>query len=802
MAVKNGDKKPWEIQPYGVWSLEFPFDVAGKSLGGVAFDSATSRLYVSQLSADPVGYDRNPIIHVFQVPGSQILPKRPSVDLDADNSSGANGAGYQTTYREGEAGVSIADDDILIGDPDSTQLAGAEILLQNPQAADSLAVSGTLPTGIVVDPSSTTSAVRLSGTASLAAYETALAQVLFENSATDPAIVDRLVSVRVTDSMALRSATATAIIKVELKPPTDAPPIISALGDVTTNEDTATGPLAFTLSDLDTPLNSLTITATSSNQALVPSANIVLAGSGANRTVNFTPAANASGGPATVTLTVSDGTHAVTEKFDVTVTPVNDPPTISALGNVTIDDDSTGRPRAFAVSDPDTPLDRLTVSATSSNQTLVPNANIVLAGSGVDRTVSVTPAIGAIGGPTTITLTVSDGASSVTETFAVTVTSINDPPTISAIGDVTVDEDTATGMLAFTIADFDTPLDWLTVTATSNNQTIVSDAKIIFVGSGANRWMTITPAPNANGGPVTITVTVSDGASSATETFDVTVTPVNDPPSISALFWNVTIAEDTASRTLAFSVNDVDTPVDSLTVTATSSNPALVPITDMVLAGGVTGGLSWMTITPAPNTNGGPVTITVTISDGASSATEAFDVTIIPVNDPPTISDISNQTTPEDTPTSPIAFSVSDLETAAGSFVVTASSSNTALVPNQNITLGGANGNRTISLDPLPNQSGTTTITVTVTDGDNASTSSIFVLTVTPSDDPPTIGVLGDVNFDGHFDSEDLINILACGKYEDPGSWDATWQDGDFDHDGDVTAEDLLLALQDGDYEG
>ncbi len=296
-----------------------PFNVASKFLGGVAFDPATSRLYVSQLSADPVGYDRNPIIHVFQVPGSQILPKRPSVDLDADNSSGANGAGYQTTYREGEAGVSIADDDILIGDPDSTQLAGAEILLQNPQAADSLAVSGTLPTGIVVDPSSTASAVRLSGTASLAAYETALAQVLFENSATDPAIVDRLVSVRVTDLTALRSATATATIKVQLKPPTDAPPIISALGDVTTNEDTATGPLAFTLSDLDTPLNSLTITATSSNQTLVPNANIVLAGSGANRTVNVTPAANASGGPATITLTVSDGTHSVTEKFDVTV---------------------------------------------------------------------------------------------------------------------------------------------------------------------------------------------------------------------------------------------------------------------------------------------------------------------------------------------------------------------------------------------------------------------------------------------------------------------------------------------------
>ncbi len=523
--------------------------------------------------------------------------------------------------------------------------------------------------------------------------------------------------------------------------PVNDPPTISAITDVTTNEDTATGPLAFTLSDLDTPLDSLTVSATSSNQALVPNANIVLAGTGANRTVNVTPAANANGGPATITVTVNDGTSSVTETFDVTVTPINDSPTISAITDVITNEDTATGPLAFTVGDAETPLDSLTITATSSDQALVPNGNIVLAGTGANRTVNVTPAANANGGPATITVTVSDGTASATETFDVTVTPVDDLPTISAIANVTINEDTATGPLAFTLSDLDTPLDSLTVSATSSNQALVPNGNIVLAGTGANRTVNVTPAANANGGPATITVTVNDGTSSVTETFDVTVRPINDSPTISAIA-DVTTNEDTATGPLAFTVGDLETPLDSLTITATSSNQALVPNANIVLAG--TGANRTVNVTPAANANGGPATITLTVSDGTASVTETFDVTVTPVNDPPTISDIGNQFTPEDTPTAPIPFSISDVETTAGSLVVTATSSNTDLVPNGNITLGGTNGNRTISLTPLTNQSGITTITVTVSDG-TTSTSDTFVLNVGFTDDPPAISTIADV---------------------------------------------------------
>lgn len=115
----------------------------------------------------------------------------------------------------------------------------------------------------------------------------------------------------------------------------------------------------------------------------------------------------------------------------------------------------------------------------------------------------------------------------------------NAAPTISAIATTTTAEDTATGALAFTVGDAETAVGSLVVSATAANQALVPDASISIGGSGANRTVTITPATNATG-TVTITLTASDGGRRTTETFNLTITPVADTPSIS----NATTAED------------------------------------------------------------------------------------------------------------------------------------------------------------------------------------------------------------------------------------------------------------------
>jgi len=144
-----------------------------------------------------------------------------------------------------------------------------------------------------------------------------------------------------------------------------------------------------------------------------------------------------------------------------------------------------------------------------------------------------------------------------------------------------------------------------------------------------------------------------------------------------------------------------------------------------------------VTISPAANQFGTTI-ITVTVSDtDGGSFSDAFVLTVNSVNDLPTISDIADQSTNEDTPTSAIPFTVGDTETQADSLTLAAQSSNMTLAPVANITFGGSGANRTVAISPAANQFGMTIITVTVSDADGGSASDAFTLTVTAVNDLP-----------------------------------------------------------------
>jgi endo-1,4-beta-D-glucanase Y len=100
---------------------------------------------------------------------------------------------------------------------------------------------------------------------------------------------------------------------------TNTPPTVTDIANQSIGVNTATGALAFTIGDTETPVGSLTLTMSSSNTNLAPLANIVFGGSGASRTVTVTPAANQTG-TATITVTVSDGTLTTSDTFNVSVT--------------------------------------------------------------------------------------------------------------------------------------------------------------------------------------------------------------------------------------------------------------------------------------------------------------------------------------------------------------------------------------------------------------------------------------------------------------------------------------------------
>ncbi|MCX7422961.1 MAG: cadherin domain-containing protein [Planctomycetia bacterium] len=146
----------------------------------------------------------------------------------------------------------------------------------------------------------------------------------------------------------------------------------------------------------------------------------------------------------------------------------------------------------------------------------------------------------------------------------------------------------------------------------------------------------------------------------------------------------------------------------------------------------------------------GQIKFTVT-DNGSGTApnvnllTQTINVTVTPINDGgPSITTIANVTTNEDTPTAAIKFTVTDIDDALvnlNAIIVTATSSNTDLVPNSpsNIVLGGSLGARTIQLKPALDKNGSTTITVTATDSSNVATAKTFTLTVTAVNDAPRV---------------------------------------------------------------
>ncbi|MEZ6057924.1 MAG: tandem-95 repeat protein [Planctomycetaceae bacterium] len=541
----------------------------------------------------------------------------------------------------------------------------------------------------------------------------------------------------VTITLTVDDGTTTTLttFDITVNPINDAP-TISVITDQTIDEESSTGPLAFSVADVD--IEPLTVTAASSNQTIIPDANLTLIdlGSG-NWTIEATPAPNQNGGPVTITLTVDDGTTTTLTTFDIIVNPINDAPTQTAIASTTINEGDSVTVDAGTWND----LENDTLSYTWD---IDGDGNFGEVGepSGASATITwgTLQSLGIIDeGNYTFAVRVSDGNGGVTDgTFNVTVN--NTPPTANDDAGVgfTTDENTsfttldargndtdpANGDLPLTVTGIDTTGTLGTV-LDNGNGTFTYDPNGKFEGLDAGETATDT---------FTYQITDGDGGTS-TATVIITITGVNDAPTITGVA-DQSIDEDTTTGPLAFSVADVD--VEPLTVTAVSNNQTIIPDANLNLID--LGSGNWtIEATPALNQNGGPVTITLSVFDGTATTTTTFNVTVNPINDAPTISVIADQNIDEETSTGPLPFAVADVD--ADTLTVTATSDNTTIIPNGNLTLvnlGG--GNWTIAATPALNQyGGPVTITLTVDDG-TTSTQTSFAVTVNPINDAPVIG--------------------------------------------------------------
>jgi hypothetical protein len=159
-----------------------------------------------------------------------------------------------------------------------------------------------------------------------------------------------------------------------------------------------------------------------------------------------------------------------------------------------------------------------------------------------------------------------------------------------------------------------------------------------------------------------------------------------------------------------------------------------------------------LTFKPYPDKYGTAVVTIVARDNGGGTnyiaEPQYFTIIVTEYNDPPTITPIGSQVINEDAVMSPVAFSMSDLDTPINELTVSYASTNTALVPLSNFIIGGVGANRTVSATPVADGNGTTKIRISVSDNHPFFQKTVyteFVLTVRAINDPPSFTMGTDI---------------------------------------------------------
>jgi hypothetical protein len=420
----------------------------------------------------------------------------------------------------------------------------------------------------------------------------------------------------------------------------------------------------------------------------------------------------------------------------------NTPPTAVDDTKTVLEDSGAAIIDVLANDDPSTPTGNeptqtLAVTATSNGT----NGSVAITGGGTG--VSYTPSLD-FNGPDSFTYTVCDNGSASmcsTATVHMTVTAVNDAPTFTEGADQAVLEDAG----AQSIAGWATNLSagpanesWqmLNFIVSNDNNALFS----VQPGIAADGTLTYTPAPDANGF-ATVTVTLQDDGGTAnggqdtsvSQTFTITVTPVNDTPTADP--QSLTTDEDTP-QAITLTGSDIETSAGSLIFTITQS-PA---------HGTLSGSGANLIYTPNGDYNGSDsfnFKVTDT-GDGSSPALDSDEasvsITVTEVNDDPTANP-DTATVAEDSVANTINVLAND---SAGP----ANESGQTLTVLSTSALHGSvdiNGDGTLSYSPSPDYNGPDTISYTIQDNgttngvsDPKSDAGTVAVTVTEVNDAPT----------------------------------------------------------------
>ena len=480
----------------------------------------------------------------------------------------------------------------------------------------------------------------------------------------------------------------------------------------------------------------------------------------------FTPAGNANGlGYASFNFKVRDDggvadggqdTDQSANTLTVNVTSVNDAPSFTKGANQTVNEDAgaqsvSGWATAISAGPANESGQGVNFIVSNDNNGLFSTQPFVAA----NGTLTYTPAANA-NGSATVSVQIHDNGgttnggvdTSGTQTFTISVNPVNDAPSFTKGANQTVNEDAgaqsvsgwATAISAGPANESGQGVNFI---VSNDNNGLFSTQPFV----AANGTLTYTPAANANGS-ATVSVQIHDNGgttnggvdTSGTQTFTISVNPVNDAPSANGV--TTSTDEDTAVS-IGLSGSDIESCNLTFSIVSGPSSGSLGSMTNAPCTPGVPNtDVASVTYTPSLNFNGSD-SFTYRVTDtgdpaGCSSApcsvalnssTATVSITVNPVNDAPTLSVISGPT-PVDESTSTArtySFTIADVDSASFSYVATYPSCGTKGTLTGAPSITGNTGSFTCI---FPDGNTTSAVSVKVTDGTDPSTVSSKTVTV------------------------------------------------------------------------
>ena len=518
--------------------------------------------------------------------------------------------GSTLAYSEGVGALAV-DSGLTLTDPDS-QIQGATVQISSGfvEAEDALVFAN--QSGITGNYVDSTGTLTLSGTTTVANYQTALRSVAYENSSDTPSTATRTVTFQATDTGSLPSNSPTRDISVTAT--NDAPFLTTSAGNTayTEGDPATTVDSGVTLTDPDdTNIDSGTVRVSANFQpgdvlALPAQPTVtgsydsgtgVLTLSGSDtkaayetalRAVTFQSTNTNPTASKTVEFKVNDGdADSNTPTKEITVTPVNSPPAVVAGGtlNYTENDPATAVHSGLTVDDPESNdvtsgSASITANFQSGEDTLAwvdnngaDNIGLDIANSdeqtvvltGTDTDANYEAALRAVTyvnsseTPSTLARTVTFSATDSfgqtgDDTRTITVAAVDDPPVADADSATVLEDASATSVDVLTN---DTDIDGGPKTISS--ATDPANGTVVLTGGspGAHTGLTYEPDPDYCNDPPgttpdTFNYTLNGGSSASVS---MTVTCVNDAPVADDETFN---GNDSAHGNTTMVVNDPD----------------------------------------------------------------------------------------------------------------------------------------------------------------------------------------------------------------------------------------------------